>query len=148
MTKIRGSITIRRPVEDVFDFVADQRNEPRYNPKMTRAVKVTDGPIGVGTQFRSTVDSRGAPVQVTITCTGYDRPHRLASRSTMTGAVIEGDVRLHPVPEGTVFSWDWDVAVSGAARFAGPLVGWIGRRQEHTIWTGLKDLLEGAERAP
>jgi hypothetical protein len=28
---IEGQILIRRPVEVLFDFVADERNEPRYN---------------------------------------------------------------------------------------------------------------------
>lgn len=143
MARVRGSIEIHRPVDEVFEFVADQRNEPRYNPRMTESVKLTEGPIGVGTQFRSTVESRGEPVQVTIECTGFDRPQRLASRSTMTGAVVEGEVRCRPVPGGTLFSWDWDVAVSGPARLAGPLVGWLGRRQERSIWTGLKQYLEG-----
>ena len=32
MAKIEGEILIGRPVEAVFDFVADQRNEPQYNP--------------------------------------------------------------------------------------------------------------------
>ena len=33
VTRVRGSIEIHRPVEEVFDFVADQRNEVDYNPK-------------------------------------------------------------------------------------------------------------------
>jgi hypothetical protein len=32
MADINGEIIIHRPVEEVFDFVADERNEPRYNP--------------------------------------------------------------------------------------------------------------------
>lgn len=141
--RVRGSIGIRRSVEDVFDFVADQRNEPRYNPRMTESVELTEGPIGVGTRFRATINSRGAPMQVTILCTGFNRPNMVASRSTMSGAVVEGEVRFRPAPGGTSFSWDWDVAVSGPARLAGPLTGWIGRRRERAIWTGLKVLLEG-----
>ena len=48
---IEGEIIINRPIEEVFDFVADERNEPRFNPHMRRAEKVGDGPIGVGTHF-------------------------------------------------------------------------------------------------
>ncbi len=147
MPRISGTIAIRRPVTDVFDVVADQRNEPRYNPRMTESVKLTPGPIGRGTQFRSTVDYRGAPVQVTILCTGFDRPTRLASRSTMPGAVVEGEVRLQPASWGTELSWDWHVAVSGPARIAGPFIGWVERRRERAIWTGLKTLLEGTGSA-
>jgi hypothetical protein len=49
---IEGEIVIKRPVEEVFDFAVDVRNEPRYNPHMRRAEQITDGPIGVGTRFR------------------------------------------------------------------------------------------------
>ena len=48
MAKIAGEIVISRPAEAVFDFAADQRNEPRYNPRMIRADKVSDGPVGKG----------------------------------------------------------------------------------------------------
>jgi hypothetical protein len=31
VAQIEGAIVIRRPIEEVFDFVADERNEPRCN---------------------------------------------------------------------------------------------------------------------
>jgi len=31
VAQIEGEIMIDRMVEDVFDFVADERNEPRFN---------------------------------------------------------------------------------------------------------------------
>jgi hypothetical protein len=33
MARIEGEIAINRPVDEVFDLVADERNEPRYNPE-------------------------------------------------------------------------------------------------------------------
>jgi hypothetical protein len=144
---VRGSLEIDRRVEEVFGVVvADQRNEVHDNPEMTDPVKVTDGPIGVGTKFRATVLSRRKPVETTIECTGPDRPRRFATRrSLMAGAVAEGEVRCDPIPDGTLFSWDWQVSVSGPARIAGPLIGVIGRRQERRIWTGLKRMLENGQ---
>ena len=44
MPHVVGEIVINRPVEQVFDFVADERNEPRFNPKMLTVEKVTPGP--------------------------------------------------------------------------------------------------------
>lgn len=127
MARVRGSIDIARPVAVVFDFVADQRNEPRYNPAMSDSLKVTDGPIGVGTRFRSTILRRGKPLEMAV----------------MPGTVVTGQLHLEPIPAGTRFHWDWDVAVQGAARLAGPLIGVIGRRQERAIWTSLKHHPEG-----
>jgi hypothetical protein len=58
MARIEGEIVIGRPVDAVFDYVADQSNEPEYNPQMVRADKITPGPVGKGTRFRSAVASR------------------------------------------------------------------------------------------
>jgi hypothetical protein len=33
MARIEGELVIERPVEEVFDFVPGERNEPRYNPR-------------------------------------------------------------------------------------------------------------------
>jgi hypothetical protein len=35
MARVEGEIIIHRPVPEVFDFVADERNEPRYNSAAT-----------------------------------------------------------------------------------------------------------------
>ncbi len=143
MTRIRGSLDIRCPVEEVFDTVADQRNEPRYNPRMSASTKLTDGPIGVGTRFEATVHSRGKPRPLTIEYTDFDRPDLIASRSLMAGAVVVGHIRCDPIASGTRFSWDWTVAATGPTRLAGPLVGLVGRRRERAVWAGLQRLLEG-----
>ena len=37
MAEIEGEIVISQPVDVVFDYVADQTNEPDYNPRMVRA---------------------------------------------------------------------------------------------------------------
>ena len=142
MSRVRGSLEIARPVEVVFDAVADQRNEPSYNPNMIASTKTTDGPIGVGTRFEAAVMSRGTPRPVTIQYTSFERPHRIDSSSVMDGATVRGHIQCDPTPAGTRFSWDWTVDLTGPARLAGPLIGVIGRRQERTIWTGLKAHLE------
>lgn len=42
--RISGDILTRRPVEQVFDFVAGERNEPHRNPAMRRAEKISESP--------------------------------------------------------------------------------------------------------
>jgi hypothetical protein len=142
MTFIEGEITIARPAETVFDFAADQRNEPRYNPRMVRSDKLTGGPVGKGTMFRSAVQAIGPPTDMRSQLTGYRRPAWLASRTTMTQADIAGTLTFDPVPGGTRMRWAWAVRPKGASRLLTPLISRIGRRQEQAIWAGMKRYLE------
>jgi uncharacterized protein YndB with AHSA1/START domain len=140
---------IGRPIEEVFDFVADERNEPQYNPRMTHAEKVSPGPIGVGTQFSSVMTRAGRAAEMSIEFTAYDPPRRLASRTHLSNMDIEGVLLFECVPEGTRMKWVWDMELRGVYKLLGPMVRWMGKRQELAIWTGLKRLLEsgGAQAA-
>jgi uncharacterized protein YndB with AHSA1/START domain len=93
MAKIEGETTIGRPVDVVFDFVADQTNEPQYNPTMVRAEKDTAGPIGKGTRFRSAVRSANGTAGMLIEITAYDRPRLIASTTPMDGHRLHARVR-------------------------------------------------------
>jgi hypothetical protein len=144
MAEIVGEILIGRSVEDVFDFVADQRNEPQYNPRMVRAAKITDGPVGIGTVFRSATKSMGRTAEMSIELTGYDRPVRLASRTVMRQADMTGTLTFEPARSGTRMRWSWQVQPKGAIWLMAPLITWMGRRQEQAIWTSMKRYLESA----
>lgn len=77
-----------------------------------------------------------------IELTGYDRPARLASVTTMTGADISGTITFTPVPGGTLMHWSWVVRPKGPFRLLTPAVAWAGRRQERQIWSSLRRHLE------
>ena len=51
MAPIEGELVINRPVEEVFDFVVDERNEPRYNPRLLPVKQTSPGPSGYGMHF-------------------------------------------------------------------------------------------------
>jgi len=102
MGRIEGEIVIGRPVDVVFDYVADRSNEPQYNPQMVRAEKITPGPVGKGTRFRSAVASRGRAAGMLIECTGYDRPKLFLTTTTMAQADISYTLRFEPAPAGTL----------------------------------------------
>jgi hypothetical protein len=145
MTHVDGQIMIHRPVDEVFDFVADERNKPRYNPQMRQAEQTSAGPIGVGTTFRAESTSRGRPVMMTIAFTEYQRPRRLTSATHLSTMDIQGTLTFDPVPEGTRMQWSWNLKPRGMLKLMTPVIALIGRRQERTIWTGLKRYLEARE---
>jgi len=142
MVQVRGEIVIVRRPEDVFDFVANEEHEPRYNRQMRIAKKTTDGPIGVGTRFHAEMARRGMVVPMTVEFTEFERPHRIAERVDMEAMNVTGGLSFEPVEGRTRMVWSWDLQPRGFLRFLGPLVGAMGRRQEQRIWTQMKRLLE------
>lgn len=141
---VRGSIIIARPVGEVFDFVADERNEPTYNPRMVRVRKVTPGPVQAGTVWSATIlDGRGRATDVEVEITGFDRPRRLESVTRTDPVEISGGLTFVAIPSGTRMEWDWRLRAKGAWRLLSPILTLVGRRQEGRIWLGLKRCLEG-----
>ena len=146
MANVAGEIVIRRRIEEVFDFVADERHEPQYNPNMIVSEKLTEGPIGVGTRFRAEIMNRSKPLQMQIEYTAFERPRRLASVTTSPIMETDGTLTFEPVAEGTRMRWSWIVKPRGLLKLMTPVVGHIGRRQERAIWTELKRVLEPEDR--
>ena len=128
----------------VFDYVADQSNEPQYNPQMVRAEEITPGPVGKGTRFRLAVASRGRTAEMLIECTSYDRPRLLATTTTMAQADISYTLTFEPAGADTRMRWSGQVRPKSAFRLLGPVITWLGIRQEQRIWTSLKKHLEAA----
>lgn len=50
MIDVETTIEIARPAQEVFAFVADQTNAPLWQTDLHEVRRLTDGPIGVGTE--------------------------------------------------------------------------------------------------
>lgn len=144
MAGIEGEILIDQPVDVVFDYVADQSNEPHYNPHMVRAEKITPGPVGKGTRFRAAVASMGHTAEMLIKYTRYDRPTLLASTITMALADFSYQLTFEPAAAGTRMRWSGQVRPKGVFRLLGTVITWLGKRQERRIWASMKQHLEAA----
>ena len=54
MAAFENTVTITRPVEEVFTYLADAENLPQWNYAIEQTRKVSPGPVGVGTVYRQT----------------------------------------------------------------------------------------------
>ena len=142
MSRIAGEVTIAAPVGDVFDMVADERNEPLYNPRIVRVVKVGEGPVGVGSQFIAEPKGMGAKGEMTLRIVELDRPHRLHSIVRSSYMRVEGTVTFDEVGGATRLRWDWDMALIGRMRVLTPVLALVGPRWERRNWVGLKEYME------
>jgi hypothetical protein len=54
MQAFENTVTIHRPAEEVFAFLADFENIPTWNYAIEDTSKASAGPVGVGTRYRQT----------------------------------------------------------------------------------------------
>jgi Polyketide cyclase / dehydrase and lipid transport len=144
MTETSGEVVFERPVEEVFNFVADERNV--YDPRIVRAEKLTDGPVGKGTRFRSEMKRAGRITELIVELTAFERPRRLASTTYAPSITIHTTRVFEAVPEGTRMRWLSRLEPHGFLRVLAPILGVIAGRQERKINDRLKHALETSTR--
>jgi uncharacterized protein YndB with AHSA1/START domain len=146
MAHIAGEVTIDAPVDEVFDMVADERNEPKYNPRIVRAEKVSEGPVGRGARFVAEPKSMGAKGEMTLEILEYDRPHHLHNLVRSSYMQVDGTLTFEEVDGGTRLRWDWDMSLVGPMRVLSPVLAVIGPGWERRNWVGLKEYMESGGR--
>jgi uncharacterized protein YndB with AHSA1/START domain len=143
MITAQADVTIDQPIEAVFDFLADARNEPQWLPGAHDIALVTDGPVGVETRFQGQYARIGT---VTLTLVAYERPHAVTFRGQATSMDFDDAVTLTTVTGGTRLQAVMTARPHGVMRLMEPLVGRVMRQQFAANWRHLKAALE--QRAP
>jgi hypothetical protein len=52
MAYYRAQLAVRRPVDEVFAYLADFSNTEKWDPGVVSAKKCGDGPVTTGTRFK------------------------------------------------------------------------------------------------
>jgi carbon monoxide dehydrogenase subunit G len=101
--RFEGTTVVDRPIQEVFDFLAAGTNDPKFSPRVLEMAKATDGPVGVGTVFKSTVKDAGVKTNRELKITEFDPPTRMrwteVSKNQVTAT--EGGYDLAPEGGGT-----------------------------------------------
>jgi uncharacterized protein YndB with AHSA1/START domain len=100
MPSATNSVTIRRPPDEVFAFVADGTTAPRWRSGVLDVSLVSGD--GSGAVYRQGVKGPGGRrVAADYEVTAYEPPSRLAFRTVAGPVRPTGENRLEAVPEGT-----------------------------------------------
>jgi hypothetical protein len=93
---------IDRPINEVFAFLADGENDPKFSPRVLEIAKTTDGPSGVGTIYASTVKDAGMKTKREFKLTEFVAPTRIRWAETSKNLVTapDGGYDLESVSEG------------------------------------------------
>ena len=98
--RFEGSAVIDRPIEEVFAFLADGENDPKFSPRVQEIRKTTDGPAGVGTVYASTVKDAGMTTKREFELTEFDAPARIRWRERSRNMITVPNGGYDLAPEG------------------------------------------------
>ncbi len=101
--RFEATVVIDRPIEEVFAFLADGENDPKFSPRVLEISKTTDGPPGVGTVYASTVKDAGVKTKREFKITEFEPPTRIRWTEVSKNLVSapEGGYDLAPEGSGT-----------------------------------------------
>jgi uncharacterized protein YndB with AHSA1/START domain len=96
-----ATVVIDRPIEEVFAFLADGTNDPKFSPRVLEIAKTTEGPPGVGTVYASTVKDAGVKTQREFKITEFEPPTRIRWTEVSENLVSVPEGGYDLAPEGT-----------------------------------------------
>ncbi|WP_406862958.1 SRPBCC family protein [Streptomyces sp. HUAS MG47] len=100
--QFEATVDVERPIDEVFAYLADGRNDPQFSPRVQEIERTPESPTAVGTVFRSTVKDAGMKTSRVFRVTDFEPPRsmRWAEVSKNLVTASEGGYDLEPLPEG------------------------------------------------
>ena len=122
MITLKNDITINRPVEQVFSFVSNLENAPKWQSDVVTATRDTTGPLGVGSKFHEVTKVLGRKVEALCEITEYDYPKKMAFKaSSKAGVDYDGVYIAEPTGSDTLLRFSGTVTLKGLWRLFEPL---------------------------
>ena len=96
-----GSAVIDKPIDQVFAFLEEGTNDPKFSPRVQEIKRTPPGPSGVGTIFESTVKDAGMKSSRRFEITVFEAPTKLrwTERSKNSVTVPEGGYDLEAISD-------------------------------------------------
>jgi uncharacterized protein YndB with AHSA1/START domain len=135
--RVTATTEIACPPEEVFDTLADLRNDTQWNSRISSAELRSAEPIELGSRFA--IVNGGSPYEATITT--YDRPSRLVVEAT-GNPDLTITYSFAPTGDGTQLESDFDFRPKGVLKVLFPLLAPVIRRDVPKQYASLKALCE------
>ncbi|CAN5915486.1 hypothetical protein BH23ACT10_BH23ACT10_06320 [soil metagenome] len=143
--QLSASQTIDRPADEVFAFVSDAANNPRWQQGMQACGWTSPPPIGLGSTYRQEAKFLGRPVVTEFEVVEHQPGRSITIQSTSGPFPIRVQRSVTSVDASTSRV---EAAISGEPgrffRLAGPLVQRLAQRSVTADYQRLKALLDGA----
>ena len=105
MIQFKNILEINRPVDEVFSFIADFRNLPKWNYFVQKVEKTSSGPIGISTTYHQVRKTDEQQFKITV----YEPHHRVSIQTISTSPSLTLRFTLNPEGNGTHLVDEWEL---------------------------------------
>ena len=142
--RIEESVQIDRPLQEVFDYVANRENLPEWSNLILEVRKEVSHPLREGDRFTTVAKFLGRRFETPFEVIAHEPPRRHTDRS-VGGPFPQEYTHTFEETEGggTRVTQVVEAEPGGFFRLVGPLLDRASSRQFRADLGTLKDLLEG-----
>ena len=143
MINVQASTVIKRPVEDVFAFLSNFENHPKWEMNFQKVKLLASSPTGVGTTYECELKLPGQSAKSKFEITEYEPNKKIAFEGEAAGpAKPKGSFLFETVPDGTKLTLLPRPEFRGFFKWLEPMMAGYVRKQNEEHLTNLKRLLE------
>ncbi|HYM52625.1 MAG TPA: SRPBCC family protein [Candidatus Dormibacteraeota bacterium] len=142
---VSGSITIGRPIEDVFAVLTNVENTGKWFPANVQEWWTSEPPHGIGSTRRARVKMGWFTTENDAVVTAYEPPRLGVMKGTSPNVPFEAKLTFEPVAGGTRVEARIEMFLRGPARlFDGMFMRWYGKSWDQGL-VKLKAMMEAGE---
>ena len=141
-TRVEVEIAVNRPANEVFEFISNFENNPRWQSGVQEARFTSERPLGVGSTYEQGSKFLGRRIETSFEVIAYEPGVMVKARSTTGSFPITFTRSVEPLEEGAQVTAVIEGDAGGFFKLAEPLLNRMVERQINADYAALKDLLE------
>lgn len=146
MARYHASLHVSLSCEEAFAFLSDFSRAQEWDPGVVAAVRLDDGEIGLGSEFRLTTRFLGRTAQLSYEIIEFYPPHAVTFRGENATVVSRDRITFQQEGEGAAIVYDASLRLKGPLRLADPLLALAFERVGDRALAGLRERLLGNVR--
>lgn len=141
MARYVTTIESKLPPDEAFAYMADFSNARVWDPSVSEARRVGEGPIGVGSSFDLVARFGGRDVPLHYEIAEYDAPRRVVLEARASGFVSRDTITVEPAQHGSDVHYDALLAFGGVRRLLDPAMQLVFNRVGGRAQAGMQAAL-------
>jgi carbon monoxide dehydrogenase subunit G len=147
MRTITQSVTVNRPVEEVWDYISNFENTTRWSRGVLAARQTSGGPLGVGSTLQTVVKAFGRRRTADYLVTEYEPGHAFAFEVSSGPIASRARYSVEPAGAGTRLTASGEAQARGLSKLLAPIIVRTVKKHSAADLANLKRILEASVAA-